>query len=232
MNLVHQAYAAGDLGLAQSLLSGHLPAPGQTDLRGFEWYYFEARCEGEQLHTFTSFSNGVKAVAISADGTKLAAGSYDHQIRIWNLPKRTLATSFDGGGMIEDIGFSPDGKYLAYCGGAGSLTFRELETERTFSAAENGVVRLAMSPTGKLVAFARGEIRASGLVVAGTNTPAVEVWDYESNQRIMTWPEPSDYLRFSRDGRAFATAGIDIHVRVWSIDHKVLSKTFGLVSLR
>src|SRR5947208_3980305 len=232
MNLVHQAYAAGDLGLAQSLLSGHLPAPGQTDLRGFEWYYFQARCEGEQLHTFTGFSNGVKAVAISADGTKLAAGSYDQQIRIWNLPKRTLATSFDGGGMIQDLGFSPDGQYLAYCGGGGSLTFRELETGRTFSLAEGGIARMAMSPAGKLVAYARGEIHDSGTVGAGTNSPAVEVWDYGDKQKILTLPEPSDYLRFSSDGRMLAAAGLDRQVRVWSIERKVLARTFSSASVR
>ncbi|PYK99813.1 MAG: hypothetical protein DME19_07325 [Verrucomicrobia bacterium] len=232
MNLVHQAYAAGDLGLAQSLLSGHLPAPGQTDLRGFEWYYFQARCEGEQLHTFTGFSNSVKAVAISADGTKLAAGSYDHQIRIWSLPTRALAESFDGGGMIEDIGFSPDGQYLAYCGGAGPLTFRELATGRTFSIADSGVARMAMPPTGKLVAFARGEVRVDGLVVATTNNSAVEVWDYGVKQKILALPQPSDYLRFSSDGRMLAATGMDGHVRVWSIDRKALAGTFGPVSIR
>jgi WD40 repeat protein len=232
MNLVHQAYAAGDLGLAQSLLSGHLPAPGQTDLRGFEWYYFQTRCEGEQRHTFTGFSNAVKAVAISADGAKLAGGSYDHEVRVWSLTTRTLEVSFDGGGMIEDVGFSPDGKYLAYCGGAGRLTFQELDAGRMFSVAENGVVRMAMSPKGRLVAFARGEVRASGLVVAGTNGPAVEVWDYGVHQRILTLPEPSDYLRFSSDGRMLAAVGLDGNVRVWNIDLNVPAGTFGPVSVR
>jgi WD40 repeat protein len=232
MNLVHQAHAAGDIGLARSLLSAHIPAAGQTDLRGFEWYYFQARCEGEQLRTLADFKNGVKSVAISSDGKKLAAGSYDHQIKIWSLPEYVLEAAIDGGGMIEDLAFSPDGKYLVYCGGAGSLTFRELETGRTFAIAESGVARMAISPVRKLVAFARGEVRASGLVVAGTNSPAVEVWDYGARQRILTLPEPSDYLRFSKDGRMLATTGMDSHVRVWSIDRKALTGTFGPVSVR
>jgi len=232
MNLGHQAYAAGDIGLARSLLSAHVPAAGHTDLRGFEWYYFQARCEGEQAHTFTGFSNGVKAVAISADGTKLAAGSYDHTIRIWDIRSRTLATTFDGGGLIEDLGFSPDSLSLAYCGGAGSLTFRELETGRTFAIAETGVARMAISPTRKLVAFARGEVRASGVVVATTNSTAVEVWDYDARQRILTLPEPSTYLRFSADGRLLAATGMDARVRVWNAERKLLAATFGPVSAR
>lgn len=232
MNLVHQAHAAGDVGLAKGLLSGHVPTPGQTDLRGFEWYYFQARCEGEQLHTFSSFSNAVKAIAISADGTKLAAGSYDRQIRIWSLPTRALETSFDGGGMIEDIGFSPDGKYLAYCGGAGSLTLRELGTGQKFSIAEGDVTRMAMSPAGKIVAFAREPAQGTGVVVAGNNNAAVEVWDYGARQRLLTFPEPSGHLRFSADGRMLAAAGRDSHVRVWNIDGKVLTGTFGPVSVR
>ncbi|HKS36240.1 MAG TPA: WD40 repeat domain-containing serine/threonine-protein kinase, partial [Verrucomicrobiae bacterium] len=232
MNLVHQAHAAGDLGLAKSLLSGHLPTPGQTDLRGFEWHYFQARCEGEQTHTFSGFSNAVKALAISADGTKIAAGSYDHQIRIWNLSTWALLTSFDGGGMIEDIGFSPDGNYLAYCGGVGSLKFRELETGRTFAIAEADVDRMAISPTNRLVALARGEVGSSGVVVAGTNGATVEVWDYGAKQRILTFAEPSNYLRFSADGRRFAAVGVDGRVRVWDIDRKVLAGTFGTVSIR
>src|SRR5262245_41030684 len=122
MNLVHQAHAAGDLAVARKLLAAHVPGPGQTDIRGFEWYYFRARCEGDQLETFTGFSNSVKALAISADGTRLAAGSFDHSIQIWSVPGRNLELSFDGGGAIKDVGFSPDGPWPPHYNNTGAVT--------------------------------------------------------------------------------------------------------------
>jgi WD40 repeat protein/serine/threonine protein kinase len=231
IQLVHQAYTAGDLGLARSLLLAHVPAPGQPDLRGFEWHYFSARCEGDQLHTFGGFSNGVKAVAISRDAKWLAAGAFDHGIRIWNLASRTLEMSFDAGGAIEDVGFSSDGQWLAYCGSQGSLTFRELKTGHTFALIESGVSRMTLASRGTLVAFARGTVLGGGVIVPSTNNPAVEVWDYESRRAIFTAPEASYSLSFSPDAQMLAIVGTNHLVRVWNIADRTV-KNFGPVSIR
>jgi hypothetical protein len=37
------------------------------------------------------------------------------------------------------------------------------------------------------------------MIVAFTNSPAVEVWDYESRRAVFTVPEPSYSLSFSPD---------------------------------
>jgi WD40 repeat protein/serine/threonine protein kinase len=232
MNLVHQAYAAGDLGLAASLLSTHVPGPGQTDLRGFEWYYFHARCQGDQLHTFRGFADPVSAVTLSPDGTRLAAGSYDHGIRIWTMPGRTLEVSFDGGGAIEDLEFSPDGQWLAYCGEAGPLSFRELRTGHTFRLVERGAVRMSLSPRGTLVAFAKGTDVGGGNIVPSTNNPGVEVWDYSTRKVLFATPEPTRSLRFSMDGKMLGIVGWDHYLRVWRVTDGGLAGTFGPVSIR
>jgi hypothetical protein len=44
MNLAQQALAVNNLGRARELLNRHRPAPGQTDLRGWEWRYLWQQC--------------------------------------------------------------------------------------------------------------------------------------------------------------------------------------------
>src|SRR5207249_1261086 len=52
MNLAQQAWEAGNVARMRHLLEAHWPAPGQADLRGFEWRYLWRLCErGDALAT-------------------------------------------------------------------------------------------------------------------------------------------------------------------------------------
>jgi serine/threonine protein kinase len=46
VNVVQHALEDGNYGLARRTLDGHRPAPGQEDLRGFEWRYFWKLSQG------------------------------------------------------------------------------------------------------------------------------------------------------------------------------------------
>src|SRR5262245_42989293 len=74
MRVVQEAIEEGDLGSARQLLAYHLPAAGQTDLRGFEWRYFSHRARGDQVATISSDAAGARYLAVSSDGRLLAAG--------------------------------------------------------------------------------------------------------------------------------------------------------------
>ena len=49
MNLAQHAWEAGSIERVQELLEQHRPKPGETDLRGFEWYYLYRLCHAELL---------------------------------------------------------------------------------------------------------------------------------------------------------------------------------------
>jgi serine/threonine protein kinase len=58
VNLAHQAWRAGDIERAQSLLALQRPERNQTDLRGFEWRYLWQLCRDESQLTACTFTEG------------------------------------------------------------------------------------------------------------------------------------------------------------------------------
>jgi WD40 repeat protein len=62
----------------------------------------------------TTFGNWVRAVDVSADGTKLATGSDDYTLIVWSSPAGDrLIGPFEHGFCVTAVKFSPDGRRIA-----------------------------------------------------------------------------------------------------------------------
>src|SRR5262245_17194647 len=82
MNLAQRAWEDADVGRVEELLESHRQHSGGEDLRDFEWYYL-----WRLSHRFLSIlrHNGiVYSVAFSPDGKRLATGSNDRTIKLWD----------------------------------------------------------------------------------------------------------------------------------------------------
>src|SRR5262245_62148243 len=68
----------------------------------------------QALTTFQGHTDPVTSVCFSPDGTRLASGSRDETVRVWNArtgkEQRTLKGHTD---TVTSVGFSPDGKRIA-----------------------------------------------------------------------------------------------------------------------
>jgi len=74
INLAYQAWQQSNLGKARRLLARARPAPGQEDLRGWEWRYLWGLTRGEDLGEVARFDGGVFHLAFVGDERHVAVG--------------------------------------------------------------------------------------------------------------------------------------------------------------
>jgi WD40 repeat protein len=113
MSVAQQALAINDLGHARRLLEGHRPAPGEVDLRGWEWRYLWQECQTAGSDELCRYLNSAYSVAYSPNGRVLAvAGLIQSFVEIWDVPgRRRSATLQTNEGHL--VAFSRHGDLLA-----------------------------------------------------------------------------------------------------------------------
>ncbi len=118
---------------------------------------------------------GVRSVAFSPDGEKVAAGGWDNMIRIYEARTAKLLTTLKGhNAVVNSLAFSPDGKILASCSLDKTIILWDPGQRRRNASAHHGhtdwVHSLAFFPDGKSLASA-------------SQDATVRVWDVETGKR-------------------------------------------------
>jgi WD40 repeat protein len=214
MNLAQHALAAGGTARVRELLEHHHPKPGESDLRGFEWYYLYRLCSSDVLSL--KHTGIVRSVAYSPDGKRLASagGPGDRNVKVWDAQTGLELFTLQGHtrqgytGPVNSVAFSPDGKRLASGSMDGTVKVWDAQTgQEMLTWRQRGTVNsVAFSPDGKRLAGA-SPVRRQG----------VTVWDAQTGQELFILEGAGWRVVYSPDGKHLASAsyGEDRTVKVW-----------------
>lgn len=167
--------------------------------------------------TLKSHSSWVTGIAFSSDGQRLASGSWDKTVKLWDLStgqERTIASKM---GEVQTVAFSRDGRWLAAEDSSNTVTLWDGVTGRQDRSLQSGrplglpgtnwVYSMTFSPDGRWLASA-------------VDDQTIRLWDVNTGQRVrdLTALRRSVmYTAFSPDGRWLASGVDDRSIGIWDV---------------
>ncbi|MDE0021100.1 MAG: Ig-like domain-containing protein [Candidatus Poribacteria bacterium] len=175
--------------------------------------------QAQTPQTLIRHSDEIYSVAYSPDGQKIAGGSDDGTIRIWDVSDgsliRTLRGHTDG---VESVAYSPDGTRIVSGGDDNAVRIWNADTGallQTLREHTDEVPSVAYSPDGQKVASASSD-------------RTIRIWDVNAGSRIRTLQRHTDGVEsvaYSSDGTRIVSGGDDNTVRIWNADTGALLRT-------
>ena len=208
MNLVQAAWEDSRIIRVLNLLKEQEPEPGEQDLRGFEWHYWNRLAHSCQLD-LKSHTQAVSGVTFSPDGKLLASASHDGTVKIWDAVGGHETHTLTGHLQpVASVAFSSDNNRLASTGHDMTVKVwdvRNGEELLTLKGHTDFVICVAFSPDGQRLASA-------------SHDQSVKVWDATTGQELLTLKGHTNEVRsvtYSPDGKWLASGSMDNTVRVW-----------------
>jgi WD40 repeat protein/DNA-binding XRE family transcriptional regulator len=161
--------------------------------------------------TLTETFNYPLSVALSADGTLLAAGTAGGEVCLWRVVDRTPLLQLQAhAGPVHRVALSDEGQLLV-------------------SASEDGTVRLWQVPEGQPLAVLSGHLSPvyamalstdSRLLASGSFDGSINLWDVPTQRLLATLQahaSPVWSVSLSTDASVLASGSFDGTVRLWDV---------------
>ncbi|KAG8946138.1 hypothetical protein FRC03_001473 [Tulasnella sp. 419] len=164
---------------------------------------------GPTLAILQGHSRSINSVCLSPDGTKIASGSNDQTVRVWDSTTGAHIRTLEGhSSWVNFVCFSPDGTKIA--SGSDDKTVQVWDSATgahigTLKGHSHGVSSVWFSPDGTKIA-------------SGSYDETVQVWDSTTGAHIKTLKGHSKWVLsvcFSPDGTKIASGSYDQTVQVW-----------------
>jgi serine/threonine protein kinase/Tol biopolymer transport system component len=164
---------------------------------------------GTLLYTYKGHSAIMDAVAWSPDGKRIASGSWDKTVQVWNASDGSSVLTYRGhSNDVRTVAWSPDGKRIASGSYDKTVQVWDAVDGRnvyTYKGHSDMVQAVAWSPDGKRIA-------------SGSYDKTVQVWDSEDGRNVYTYKGHSSYVNavaWSLDGKRIASGSDDSTVQMW-----------------
>ena len=173
---------------------------------------------GERIGTLRHADWGRVTVSFSPDGTRLASGSSEQVVKLWDVETRRVAGTWRVARTSDfywdiPVAFSPDGRRLVSGFQDGTVRLWDVSTETEVATLEghtDPVTSVAFSPDGGLLASA-----------GGWGDPTVRLWDAATQTEVATLRGHAGEVRSvafsSPDGATVASGSSDHTVRLWDV---------------
>jgi WD40 repeat protein len=209
IGLAQRAWDENNVFRARELLAEVPKEAAGRNLRGFEWFYLSRLCRPDERNLLGD-AGLVDSLAFSPDGQRLASGSRDQTLKIWDCAtgKELLALEAQVG-WGNSVAFSPDCRRLAAALDDhtvkiwDSATGKELFVLKGHAGVVHGV---SFSPDGQRLASA-------------SDDHTVKIWDSTTGKEIFALKSHAAGVRsvvFSPDGQRLASASLDKTVKIWN----------------
>ncbi|CAG8971769.1 hypothetical protein HYALB_00001878 [Hymenoscyphus albidus] len=174
------------------------------------------------LQTSEGHSDWVRSISISSDGRRLASGSGDKTIKLWDTESgaclQTLAGHSD---WIRAVAISSNGSRLA--SGSCDKTAKLWDAKsgaclHTFEGHSYTVTAVAISSNGNKLA-------------SGSYDKTVKIWDAESGiclQTLEGHSYPVTSVAISKDGQRIASGSCDKIVKLWDVESGACLQTLNV----
>jgi formylglycine-generating enzyme required for sulfatase activity len=164
----------------------------------------------------------------SPDGSRIvAAGSFDHTARVWDIATGQETCRFRGhaDNVVWDAVFCPDGETVVSCGGNGSLIRWNSRTGgqlQRFHDHRETVHRLCVSPDGKSLVSSGGEF-------SGGSDFDIRIWNLESGtlkKRLHGLNSVATELSTSVDASRLLSTSIQEGTALWQTSSERIIQRF------
>lgn len=203
----------------RTVLTGFATLGGVSVAGAAAWCFFAPH----PLFTYRGHTEEVTVLAWSPDSQRIASGSDDTTVQIWEALSGTRLSTYHAHARdITDLAWSPDGKYLAL-----ASTDQE-QIVRVWNAADGTLVSTCEDATGPIVWSPDGKRIASG---SWTKQEALYVWDVASGTRVANYSGPPDAvvqaIKWLEDNlRVISLSNSTNTVWIWDTDARMQMLSF------